>query len=135
MLYSVGWNVVKVLRLPDPWYVMNLTCALRSWPKRHSSERASREELAVSSSANGRLDALEPWSRMRPAELTLGIGSGRLAPGSHPGALHRERGGRSPGDAAGLLHAGLERAWQDWMEMISAVGHPPLFLGDYVTVC
>lgn len=69
MVHSTGWWVgpaysetVKVLRLPDPWCVMSLTrfCALQSWPVRHSSERACREEMAVSSSASGCLEALEP---------------------------------------------------------------------------
>lgn len=75
------------------------------------------------------------WSRTRLAELTLGVGRGRPARGSHPGVPHGEQGGCGPGDATGLLHAGLERAWQGRMKMISAVGRPPLFLGDYVTVC
>lgn len=33
-----------------------------------------------------------------------------------------------------LLHARLRRVWHVWIEMISTVGLPPLFLGDYVTV-
>lgn len=47
----------------------------------------------------------------------------------------REDGGLCPGRCARrLLRACLKRLWQALIEMISAVGLPPLFLGDYVTV-
>lgn len=45
-----------------------------------------------------------------------------------PGHCSGNKGVSAQASAAGLLHAGFERAWQVLIEMIGAVGFPP-FLG------
>lgn len=109
--------------------------ALEAESRRHKTDLTLCKSLASAHSLPGASSKAVPQLGWFPVPN----GSGRLTPVQPSWDVASPGSGSkilpALADAAGfLLRAGLKRAWQVWIEMISTMGLPPLFLRDYVTV-